>query len=136
MSSFAHKNVLLYDFKATTKICQSVPSIAMGTFSIIHFLHYLLGNSSINNPPAVDFESSNSICEEVEPDKEDSPSVFDEPPRQPAHTAARCKSNLKLLLSKGSIFVLGAVLLVAAGIVSQYHPPDSIISGNFSQCST
>ena len=44
--------------------------------------------------------------------------------------------NLKLLLSKGSVFVLGAMLVVAAGIASQYHPPDNIINGNFSECTT
>ena len=43
-------------------------------------------------------------------------------------------SRMKLLLSKGSVFVLGAMLLVAAGIASQYHPPDSVINGNNSQC--
>ena len=43
-------------------------------------------------------------------------------------------SRVKLLLSKGSVFVLGAVLLVVAGIASQYHPPDSITNGNHSQC--
>ena len=46
------------------------------------------------------------------------------------------KSNLKLLLSKGSVFVLGAMLVVAAGVASQYHPPNSIINGNFSECTT
>ena len=45
-------------------------------------------------------------------------------------------SNVKLLLSKGSVFVLGAMLVVAAGIASQYHPPDNIINGNFSECTT
>ena len=43
-------------------------------------------------------------------------------------------SRMKLLLSKGSVFVLGAMLLVAAGIASQYCPPDSVVNGNNSQC--
>ena len=76
----------------------------------------------------MDFEPNDSICEEIEPEKEDAPPVFDEPQSN--------KSNLKLLLSKGSVFALGAVLLAAAGVASQYHPPDSVISGNYSQCST
>ena len=46
------------------------------------------------------------------------------------------KSNMKLLLSKGSVFVLGAMLVVAASVASQYHPPDNIINGNFSECTT
>ena len=44
--------------------------------------------------------------------------------------------NLKLLLSKGSVFVVGAMLVVAAGVASQYHPPDNIINGNYSNCSS
>ena len=43
-------------------------------------------------------------------------------------------SRIKLLLSKGSLFVLGAMLLVAAGIASQYCPPNSVVNGNNSQC--
>ena len=52
---------------------------------------------------------------------------------QQKHLVTVC-SHIKLLLSKGSVFVLGALLLVAAGIASQYHPPDSITNGNHSQC--
>ena len=85
----------------------------------------------------MDFEQSNSsFGEEAESDKEDPSPVFDDkPPYQPPDTSPMCKSNLKLLLSKGSVYVLGVMLLVASGVISQYHPPDSIISGNFSQCS-
>ena len=46
------------------------------------------------------------------------------------------KSKMKLVLSKGSVFVLGAMLMVAAGVTSQYHPPDNFINGNFSECTT
>ena len=46
------------------------------------------------------------------------------------------KSSTKLLLSKGSMFVLGAMLVVAAGVASRYHPPNNIINGNFSECTT
>lgn len=44
------------------------------------------------------------------------------------------KSHIKLLLCKGSVFLIGSILIVVAGIVSQYHPPDSIINGNYSEC--
>ena len=50
------------------------------------------------------------------------------------HRTAMAKP--KLLLSKGSVFVLGAILVVAAGVASQYHPPDNIINGNYSNCSS
>lgn len=43
-----------------------------------------------------------------------------------------CMSRLKLLLWKGSFFVVGVAILIAAGVSSQYHPPVS--SGNYSEC--
>ena len=100
-------------------------------------------NSERGSSVSASFEISNSSCEEIAlpDDNEHTSPVFDEYPSQPAKAttgaaaAARYESNLKLLLSKGSVFVVGAMLVVAAGVVSQYHPPDSIISGNFSQCS-
>lgn len=42
--------------------------------------------------------------------------------------------HIRLLLTKGSLFLFGAVLVVIAGIVSMFHPPDSIINGNYSEC--
>ena len=37
-----------------------------------------------------------------------------------------------LLLCRGSLFVLGAALVIGAGVSSQYHPPVS--HGNYSEC--
>ena len=42
--------------------------------------------------------------------------------------------KIKSLLSHGAIVVIGVVLLIAAGIASQYHPPNSVINGNYSEC--
>ena len=42
--------------------------------------------------------------------------------------------HIRLLLTKGSLFLFGAVLVVIAAIVSMFHPPDSIINGNYSEC--
>lgn len=44
------------------------------------------------------------------------------------------KWKIKSLLSHGAVFVAGVVLLIAAGIASQYHIPDSVINGNYSEC--
>ena len=45
------------------------------------------------------------------------------------------KSHLKLLATHGSLFLIGAICCIGAGIVSMYHPPESIFNGNYSQCS-
>lgn len=45
------------------------------------------------------------------------------------------KSHLKLLATHGSLFLIGVICCIGAGIVSMYHPPESIFNGNYSQCS-
>lgn len=45
------------------------------------------------------------------------------------------KSHLKLLATRGSLFLIGVICCIGAGIVSMYHPPESIFNGNYSQCS-
>ena len=44
------------------------------------------------------------------------------------------KSSIHLLLSKGSLYLLGGVLVVVCGVLSQYHPPLDIINGNYTEC--
>ena len=43
------------------------------------------------------------------------------------------RTKVGLLLCRGSLFVLGAALVIGAGVSSQYHP--SVINGNYSECS-
>ena len=43
------------------------------------------------------------------------------------------RTKVGLLLCRGSLFVLGAALVIGAGVSSQYHP--SVINGNYSACS-
>ena len=43
------------------------------------------------------------------------------------------RTNIGLLLCRGSLFVLGAALVIGAGVSSQYHPP--VTNGNYSECS-
>ena len=42
--------------------------------------------------------------------------------------------KIKLLISRGGVFIVGILLVISAGIASQYHPPESIINGNYSEC--
>ena len=54
---------------------------------------------------------------------------FSPPPKSINRT-----SHIRLLFTKGSLFVIGTILVILAGFASQYHPPDSIINGNFTEC--
>jgi MATE family multidrug resistance protein len=42
--------------------------------------------------------------------------------------------HIKLLLLRGSLYVIGVVGCIGAGIASQYQPPESIINGNYTDC--
>ena len=53
---------------------------------------------------------------------------------KPTHN--KKSQHIRLLLTKGSVFLFGVVLVVVAGIVSMFHPPESIINGNYSECTT
>ena len=44
-------------------------------------------------------------------------------------------SKMKLIILKGSFFVVGVVVVIIAGILSQFHLPNYVINGNFSECS-
>lgn len=44
------------------------------------------------------------------------------------------KSNVQLLLSKGSMYLIGGILVIVCGVLSQYHPPLNIINGNYTEC--
>ena len=44
------------------------------------------------------------------------------------------RTRVGLLLCRGSLFVVGAALVIGAGVSSQYHPPVS--RGNYSECSS
>ena len=46
------------------------------------------------------------------------------------------RHHLKLLLSKTSLFVLGATFVVIAGICSSFKIPDSLYNGNYTECSS
>lgn len=54
-------------------------------------------------------------------------------PAQEAPLGSRMQ-YMKALLCKCSAYLLGAVLVVGASIASQYHPPDSIFNGNYTDC--
>ena len=56
---------------------------------------------------------------------------FSPPPKSINRT-----SHIRLLFTKGSLFVIGTILVILAGFASQYHPPDSIINGNFTECTS
>ena len=49
------------------------------------------------------------------------------------HTSSR-GSNIKIFLCKFSLFLIASVCVICAGIVSQFHPPESIMNGNYSEC--
>ena len=44
------------------------------------------------------------------------------------------RTRVGLLLCRGSLFVVGAALVIGAGVSSQYHPP--VGRGNYSECSS
>ena len=44
------------------------------------------------------------------------------------------RTRVGLLLCRGSLFVVGAALVIGAGVSSQYHPP--VGHGNYSECSS
>ena len=44
----------------------------------------------------------------------------------------RIKSRIKLISCHISLVVIACVCLVVSGILSMYHPPDSIVNGNYS----
>ena len=46
--------------------------------------------------------------------------------------SAQNRSRLKLLLCRGSLFVVGIAVLIAGGILSRYHP--DVTYGNYSEC--
>ena len=46
--------------------------------------------------------------------------------------SAQHRSRLKLLLCRGSLFVVGIAVLIAGGISSRYHP--DVTYGNYSEC--
>ena len=45
------------------------------------------------------------------------------------------KSHFKLLVTHGGLFLIGFICCIGAGIISMYHPPESIFNGNYSECS-
>ena len=47
----------------------------------------------------------------------------------------RFKSRLKLVLCHSSLLLTAVLCVIVAGIISQFHPPDNIINGNYSECS-
>lgn len=46
----------------------------------------------------------------------------------------RKQRHIKLLMLRGSLYLVGIICCVVAGIASQYQPPDSLINGNYSEC--
>ena len=46
------------------------------------------------------------------------------------------KSHMKLLITRGGLYLTGAMCCIVAGIASMYHPPEFIINGNYSECSS
>ena len=49
-------------------------------------------------------------------------------------TKSKLKSNIKLFLCRSSLYLIAAIFVVFAGILSQFHPPNTIINGNYSEC--
>ena len=47
----------------------------------------------------------------------------------------KLRSRLKLVLCHISLVTIACVCLILSGIVSTFDPPDSVISGNYSECS-
>ena len=48
---------------------------------------------------------------------------------------SKSKRIIKIILTKGVLYIIGIIGCVAAGFTSQLTPPDSIINGNYSECS-
>ena len=48
---------------------------------------------------------------------------------------SKSKRIMKIILTKGILYIIGIIGCVAAGFTSQLTPPDSIINGNYSECS-
>ncbi len=46
----------------------------------------------------------------------------------------RVRGRLKLICCHVSLVVTACVCLIAAGVLSMYRPPDSIVNGNYSEC--
>ena len=42
--------------------------------------------------------------------------------------------HMQLFLTKLSLFLIVSIMVVIAGVISQFHPPDSIFNGNYSEC--
>lgn len=55
-------------------------------------------------------------------------------PAETKPNRSKLRSHIKLLLCRCSLFLIASVCVIIAGIVSQFHPPDSIINGNYSEC--
>ena len=46
------------------------------------------------------------------------------------------RTRVGLLLCRGSLFVVGAALVIGAGVSSQYHPPvGHVVHGYYTECS-
>ena len=43
--------------------------------------------------------------------------------------------HMKLIFCHSSLFLMATVCLLVSGIASRFHPPDSILNGNYSDCS-
>ena len=63
--------------------------------------------------------------------------ISDKPDVQshPLWCVKRLKSKLKLILVHSSLFIIAVICLLVSGIASRFYPPDSIINGNYSECS-
>ena len=44
------------------------------------------------------------------------------------------RSHIRLLLIKGSLFMLGISFVVGACVASRYQLPESLVNGNFTDC--
>ena len=47
---------------------------------------------------------------------------------------SKSKRIIKIILTKGLLYIIGIIGCVAAGFTSQLTPPDSVINGNYSEC--
>ena len=54
--------------------------------------------------------------------------------RKQHYFSIKSRRHVKLLISRGALFIVGMIGCIVFGIASQYHPPDSVINGNYSQC--
>ena len=63
--------------------------------------------------------------------------ISDKPDVQshPLWRVKKLKSKLKLILVHSSLFIIAVICLLVSGIASRFYPPDSIINGNYSECS-